>query len=185
MDGHDRKELSAAAMSRQEWLNKYGSFLFCPERDTLCVHMDGMWMTGCERPQCILDDPEYQILQKRIEANREAADAAARKERKKEEKSAPIRNQKNFIQSHKDRMMDEIHRLEEASQEAFWKNKPNLGQQLFNRANIKRQELREWQEKKKERVKDDQQSNREDHRRDDEDGRSACPADRGASDRSL
>lgn len=83
MDGHDRKELSAAAMSRQEWLDKYGSFLFCPERDTLCVHMDGMWMTGCERPQCILDDPEYQILQKRIEANREAADAAARKERKK------------------------------------------------------------------------------------------------------
>lgn len=148
MDGHDRKELSAAAMSRQEWLNKYGSFLFCPERDTLCVHMDGMWMTGCERPQCILDDPEYQILQKRIEANREAADAAARKERKKEEKSAPIRNQKNFIQSHKDRMMDEIHRIEEASRRAYSQNRPREGDTLFNRAWIMRGELRRFEEEK-------------------------------------
>lgn len=46
--------------------------------------------------------------------------------------------------------MDEIHRVEEASQEAFRKNKPNLGQQLFNRANIKRHELWEWQKKQKE-----------------------------------
>ena len=102
--------------------------------------------TGCTRRPCIKDDPEDQILQRRIQKNREQAGAEA-KDRKQEDKpAAPIRDQRNLIKSHVDREMAEIHRLEEASQKAFRQNKPNYGQQLFTRAGIRRQKLREWQE---------------------------------------
>lgn len=76
------------------------------------------------------------------------------KKKEEEKKAAPIRDQRNFIQSHTDRMMDEIHRLEEASQRAYHQNKPNLGHQLFNKANFKRRELWEWQKKQKEKQKE-------------------------------
>ena len=148
MDGHDRKKLSAADISRQEWLDKYGSFLYCPDRDTLCVHMDGKWPTGCELEICIKDDPEYQKLQERIERNRQAAAEEHRMQKAAEKKSppAPIRDQRNRIQAYRKKKMDEIHRLEERSQEAFHRNNPGLGHTLFNRANIMRRELKEWEE---------------------------------------
>lgn len=151
MDGHDRKELSALEKARREHVKRYGSMLYCDKgRSECCSNMDGAWLTGCQRPVCILDDPEDQILQKRIEAKRKLQ---AAEEKKKQEEPGPIRNQKNYIQSYKEKMMAEIHRLEEASQEAFHQNKPNLGHTLFNRAGMKRQQLKAWQEKQEEKLK--------------------------------
>lgn len=172
MDGHDRKELSPLEKARREYVKQHGSMLVCSKgRSERCSFMDGAWLTGCQRPICILDDPEDQILQKRIEANRKLQEAAPKK--REQEEPAQVRNQKNFIQSYKDKMMAEIHRLEEASQKAFHRNNPNLGHTLFNRAGMKRQELKAWQDKQEERLKrserNDRQSNSPDNGRNDED----------------
>ena len=171
MDGHDWKELSAAKIARQrqkKHFERYGSILYCPERDTICAFMEKNVKDNvkCTRVPCIKDDPEDQELQKRIEKNRRQALKEESKRIQEEKDAAPIRDQRNFIQSHIDKEMKEIHRLEEASQEAFRRNKPGLGHTLFNRANIKRHELKEWQDKneRKESVVNDQQSNSENHR---------------------
>ena len=152
MDGHDRTKLSAADISRQEWLDKYGSFLYCPERDTLCVYMDGKWPTGCELEVCIKDDPEHQQLEARIERNRARADEEARRRRQQEknETKALIRNQSAQIKSYEQQRWDEIHRLEEQSAEAFRKNNPRRGETLFNRARIMRGDLRRYIQEKEE-----------------------------------
>lgn len=142
LDGNDRTELSALEKAREEYLEKHGSFLYCEKRDALCVHMDGMWMSGCERQNCILDDPEYIKLQERIEENRR------RKRREKEDSAAPIRNQKNMIKSHEKRMMDRIRELEKESERAFRDNNPRQGETLFNRAMIMRGELKSYLERK-------------------------------------
>ena len=145
LDGNDRKELSAVEAAREAHIQMYGSFLYCTERDTLCTFMEGAWETGCKRKTCILDDPDYIALQNRIEHNRKRA--AFRK--KEDSKAAPIRNQKNMIRSHERRLLDEIHRLEEDSQQAFRDNRPADGETLFNRARIMRGDLTEYIERKK------------------------------------
>lgn len=155
MDGNDRKELSALGeleKAREEYLKKHGSFLYCEQRDTLCVYMDGMWMTGCERESCILDDPEYQLLQERIEKNRRRQAEDHAENRKKEKEDALISNRRGRPRSIRDRKMKEIHRLEEASQEAFRQNKPNLGESLFVKARFMRGELKKEEEEWKRRA---------------------------------
>ena len=52
---------------RKERFEKYGSFLFCPKRNVLCFGRDTD--EECKRGSCLLDDPDYQDLQKRIEEN--------------------------------------------------------------------------------------------------------------------
>lgn len=143
LDGNDRKELSPLEQAREAYMEKHGSFLYCAKRDALCVYMDGMWMSGCERAGCILDDPEYIALQKRIEENRR------RIRRKENDHAAPIRNQKNLIKSHEQRLRDEIKRLEEESQRAYRDNWPEQGETLFNRAQIMRGQLKDYMEGKK------------------------------------
>ena len=145
MDGNDRKELSPVEAAREAHIKMYGSFLYCTERDTLCTFMDGAWETGCKRETCILDVPGYIALQNRIEHNRKRA--AFRK--KEDSKAAPIRNQKNMIRSHEQRLKDEIRRLEEESQEAFRDSRPADGETLFNRAQIMRGQLKDYMEGKK------------------------------------
>jgi len=127
-------------MSRQEWLDKYGSFLFCPKRDTLCQFMDGIWMTGCERAICILDDPDYQILQARIERNRQR-NAREHHEQRKAEKNdpaAPIRNQSKA----EDRLRDQIEQVEEQARQAWSRGRSNEAMTLENRAAIMRGRLK-------------------------------------------
>lgn len=56
---------------------QYGSFLYCPKRDTLCF---GRYTDEeCKYESCILDDPEYQKLQKIIDQNRKRRNARAEK----------------------------------------------------------------------------------------------------------
>ena len=136
---------------REQHLKKYGSFLYCPDRDTLCVHMDGMWMTGCEREGCILDDPEYIALKKkqeRIAAERAAAERAEKMKEREERKNTQIRDQRNQIKSYEEIEMEAIRRLEEKSRQAFYHNKPEEGHTLFNRAGIRRQQLKKYMDQK-------------------------------------
>ena len=155
MDDHDWKELSARKIERQrqeKHFERYGSILWCPDRGTICAFMEEPVKnnTECLRTPCILDDPEDQELQRRIQKNRKQAIEAERAQIREEKDRAPIRDQRNLIRSHVNREMAEIHRLEEASRKAFSNNKPGYGQQLFTRAGIRRQKLKKWQEEHEE-----------------------------------
>lgn len=131
-------------MTREQHLKKYGSMLFCPERNTLCVYMEGMWGTGCERDLCIQDDPENQKLQKKIEENRRKQIERERRHREEEKAAAPIRDQRRQNKPYIQKELDEIHRLEEQSQKAYRNNDPKRGDTLFNKARIRRGELRKY-----------------------------------------
>ena len=123
-------------------MQKYGSMLFCPERETLCFYMDGMWATGCERDGCILDDPEYQKLQEVIRKNREDSFRrqveAERKAVEAAKRNAEKEKRERFIAE----KMKEIHRIEEMSREAYRRNRPRRGDELFEKARSMRIELK-------------------------------------------
>lgn len=53
---------------RKERVKKYGSFLFCPKRSTLCTGRNSN--KECIYENCILDSPEYIKLQETIARNR-------------------------------------------------------------------------------------------------------------------
>ena len=136
--------MAANEEARQRHLKKYGSMLFCPERETLCVFMEGMWGTGCERDLCIIDDPENQKLQRKIEENRQKQIEAERRHREEERTAAPIRDQRNLTKPYIQKEIDEIHQMEERSQEAYRNNDPKKGDELFSRARYRRGELRKY-----------------------------------------
>lgn len=127
---------------REEHIQRYGSMLFCPERETLCVYMDGMWATGCEREGCILDDMEYQKLQEVIRKNREEASRrqaeAERKAVEAAKRNAEKEKRERFIAE----KMKEISRIEEMSREAYRRNRPRRGDELFEKARSMRIELK-------------------------------------------
>ena len=143
-----KNDVSPLEEARQEHIRKHGSMLYCVERDTICAFMQDAWITGCQRSLCILDDPENIALMKRIELKRAEN---ARLEKRKDEKAAPIRNQTGRIRSYKQIKLEEIHRLEEQSQQAYHNNNPRQGETLFNRAQIMRGELKRWEKEQKER----------------------------------
>jgi len=52
----------------RERMEKYGSILYCPAQDCKCFGRD---TDGeCKYKKCVLQDPEYIALQKRIEEKR-------------------------------------------------------------------------------------------------------------------
>ena len=120
-------------------MQKYGSMLFCPERETLCFYMDGMWVTGCERDGCILDDPEYQKQQEVIRKNREDSFRRQVEAERKELEAAKM----NAKREKRERLIEEIHRIEEMSREAYRSNRPRRGDELFEKARFMRNELKE------------------------------------------
>ena len=121
-------------------MQKYGSMLFCPERETLCFYMDGMWVTGCERRNgCILDDPEYQKQQEVIRKNREDL---FRRQVEAEQKELEVAKM-NAERGKREKFIEEIHRIEEMSREAYRNNRPRRGDELFEKARFMRNELKE------------------------------------------
>lgn len=120
-------------------MQKYGSMLFCPERETLCFYMDGMWATGCERDGCILDDPEYQKQQEVIAKNREDS---FRRQVEAEQKELEVAKM-NAERGKREKFIEEIHRIEEMSREAYRNNRPRRGDELFEKARFMRNELKE------------------------------------------
>ena len=121
-------------------MQKYGSMLFCPERETLCFYMDGMWVTGCERRNgCILDDPKYQKQQEVIRKNREDS---FRRQVEAEQKELEVAKM-NAERGKREKFIEEIHRIEEMSREAYRNNRPRRGDELFEKARFMRNELKE------------------------------------------
>lgn len=126
---------------RKAHIEEYGSFLHCPERSVLCEFIDGHWDTGCGREGCILDDPEYQALKKKQEANRLRWERLAEERREQEAKDPPqrIRTQNKYPE---DRIWDQIHRLEEESRIAYESNRPKVGERKLHEAIVLRRKLR-------------------------------------------
>ncbi len=123
---------------RQQHIEVYGSFLYCPERDNLCCYMEEKWKTGCScsRTPCLMEDPEYQKLQARIRAN------VKRRERQKPEKEETVRRSRRQTKSWKDIQLEKIERLEEESRQAYKRNRPRVGENKLYEAMILRRELR-------------------------------------------
>ena len=127
---------------REEHMKKYGSILFCPERETLCFYMDGMWTTGCERDGCILDDPENQRLQEVIRKNREEASRRQAEAERKAVEAAKGNAEKEKRERFIAEKMKEIRRIEDMSREAYRRNRPRRGDELFEKARSMRIELK-------------------------------------------
>ena len=138
MDAHDRTKLSALEKARREHIEKTGSMLGCERAPSgLCSYMHGAWLTGCQRKQCIADDPEYIKEQRRIERQRRKN--AALEQRKEMEAQARKEDEKK---SYEQKELEAIAKLEVQSRQAFYDNDPELGETLFNRARFRRGELR-------------------------------------------
>lgn len=117
---------------RMQRCSQYGSFLYCPDRDTLCF---GRYTDQeCCYDSCILDDPEYQKLQERISQNRMKRNA------KKEETAfiPPSRPKKRTPESE---AWEEIHEKEELARILYRKNKPKIADGLMAEAMYMRRQL--------------------------------------------
>ena len=128
---------------RKKHVEKYGSFLRCPERDTICSFMEeALCGSGkCERDPCILDDPEYLKLQERIAKNVKLNAERMKKEREEEKRNppAPIRTQNK---TDDDLIREKIRRLEEESKLAYSRNRPKVGEWKLHEAIALRRQLR-------------------------------------------
>lgn len=138
---------------RRERFEKYGSFLFCPAKSTLCF---GRITDGeCKHSACLLDDPEYQALQKRIEENRRKNQTV-----KKDESPQRIRRQ---TKSRAQILEEEIARKEKYARACYRANQPRAGDNATYEIVRLRAKLREL----KGEVKSGRQSNRETDERND------------------
>ena len=103
---------------------QYGSFLYCPIRDTLCF---GRYTDSeCCYDSCILDDPEYQALQKTIEQNR-----MKRSTQGKEKQPAYIPPSRPKKSTKEDEAWEEIRQKEEMAQKLYRNNKPKIADGLM------------------------------------------------------
>lgn len=107
---------------RKEKVEKYGSFLFCPERECLCFGCntnDG----SCKHPSCLLNNPEYIKKQEEIEKRRKENESREREERKRKtaDPPAPIRRQRK---SAIDMLKEQIERKEAFARKLYRENKP-------------------------------------------------------------
>lgn len=145
LDGIDRKELSMTDVMmqpeiRKARVEKYGSFLYCPDRDTICSFReseDG----SCRRSEgCVLDDPDDIALQERIEKNR-IKNTQAEKE-KKEDMPAPIRRQ---TITREQQLIDEIKHKEEKAAWLYKRNWPGPADNAMYEAAILKNQLRKIQ----------------------------------------
>ena len=125
---------------RLEHVKAYGSFLYCPKKDTLCSYQEENVQKGieCARRPCILDDPRDIERKKVIAANRIAQQIENAK-RPKEEPCAPIRSPKK---TRRDPRLELIEKLERESEAAYKRNKPNLGEEKLQKAIMLRAQLR-------------------------------------------
>ena len=118
---------------RMQRCSQYGSFLYCPTRDTLCF---GRYTDSeCCYDSCILDDPEYQALQRKILKNR--IRRSANSEREEKTFTPPSRPKKTAT----DIAWDEIHAKEEQARQLYRRNKPKLADGLMTEAMYMRRKL--------------------------------------------
>ena len=123
---------------RMQRVRQHGSFLFCPARDVLCF---GRYTDlECKYESCILDDPEYQALQKKIMANQKKrrAEAQERAGRNAEDPPAQPRTQRK---TREDVAWEEVHAIEEKAQELYHRNKPKLADGMMAKAMYMRRKM--------------------------------------------
>lgn len=135
---------------RKERFEKYGSFLFCPTRSALCF---GRITDGeCKHDTCLLDDPEYQALQKRIAENQ-------RKNQQREHEELPkIRRQtKTRIEI----LEEQLKRKDKEARAAYRANYPREGDRIINEV-IRLQGLLRQEKENDKRKKDDKKIREDD-----------------------
>lgn len=121
---------------RKERVKKYGSFLYCAHRDTICSFMDNE-LAVCPRAECILDNPEYIALQKRIEMNR----LQNGKQLEKEEPYPKRKEPKQKPMTEREYLLEQIRRKEALSERLYRENKPKAADMVFRQAQIMKGEL--------------------------------------------
>jgi len=129
---------------RKKHVKEYGSFLHCPERDTLCTVMErrleGDSLIACKRNLCVLDDPEQKALKKTIEKNQKEAYKRQKEIAKDEHDNVDkIRNQSKIYEK---RLRSEIKQLEEKARELYKRSWPKQAEELERKAIYKERELR-------------------------------------------
>ena len=128
---------------RKERFEKYGSFLFCPKRNVLCFGRDTD--KECKHVSCLLDDPEYQALQKRIEENQKK-----NQQQEWEEEHTRIRKQTKT----KTELIEEaIEKKDKEARAAYRANRPDIGDLITNEVIRLQGLLRQEHDRRK---KDDQ-----------------------------
>lgn len=128
---------------RKERFEMYGSFLFCPKRNVLCFGR--MTDAECKHDTCLLDDPEYQDLQKRIAENQKK-----NQEREHEKERTRIRRQSKT----KIELIEEaIEKKDKEARAAYRANRPDIGDLITNEVIRLQGLLRQEHDRRK---KDDQ-----------------------------
>ena len=117
---------------RMQRVEQYGSFLYCPLRNTLCF---GRYTDReCGYDSCILDDPEYQKLQKTIAQNR-----------KKRNEQSTQKEAAAFVppsrKTREDEIWREIYKKEAMAAKLYRRNKPKLADGLLMEAMHMRRRL--------------------------------------------
>lgn len=114
---------------RKERIKKYGSFLWCPKRNTLCFGIntpDGI----CKKDICYHDDPEY--IAKQAEIDRRIQENAQREriEKAKEEANKEKHIIRRQTKTKQDKLNNEINRLESRIQRAYRRGRTREGEAL-------------------------------------------------------
>lgn len=123
---------------RMQRVRQYSSFLFCPMRDVLCF---GRFTDSeCKYETCILDDPEYQALRKKIMANQKKRGVETREEAKRNAEDPPARP-RTQRKTREDAAWEEIRAIEEKAQELYHRNKPKLADGLMAKAMYMRRKM--------------------------------------------
>ena len=126
---------------RKSRFREYGSFLYCPRKDCLCFGRDTD--QECKHDSCILEDPEYQALQRRIEENRKKNARKALQQSPDASHRQVIRRQnKTAIEILEER----IRRKEQYARECYRSNYPKRGDNVVYEIIRLRAKLRKLKE---------------------------------------
>lgn len=130
---------------RKMKVEKYGSFLFCPEKEVLCFGIytpDG----SCKHKSCLLEDQAYIKKQKEIDERIRENDRREREERRREaqEHLAPIRRQRK---SAADMLREQIERKERFARTLYRENKPRKADRVMHEVMTLQAKLRKLGEK--------------------------------------
>ena len=96
---------------RKEKVKKYGSFLWCPERDRLCFGTDSP-DGKCKYDTCLLDDPVYVEKQAAIDRRIQENARRERQERAKEKADKEKQIIRRQTKPKEDILQEKISRLE-------------------------------------------------------------------------
>lgn len=126
---------------RKERITKYGSFLWCPERNTLCFGINTPAGT-CKYSRCLLDDPAY--IAKQAEIDRRIQENARRE--RLEKAQGKIDKEKQIIrrqtQTREELIEKEIAYAEAKARRLYRDNKPRAADLLMHKVMKLNAELR-------------------------------------------